>query len=288
MRRGLLPILLLGACSPDAVPMQPSSAASAGIVSLNPCTDAILLEVAAPQDIAALSHYSSDPASSSIDPALARRFPATGGTVEEIVALRPRLVIGSTFTPPATRQALARLGIPLAELPIAASVDHSFEQVREIATLSGHPERGEALAGRIGTALAAAAPAPGSQPISAVVWQSGGIVPGEDTLIADLLRRTGFSSHSAARGLGQADQLPLERMLADPPAVILAAGNGHAGEDRLLAHAALAQMPETKRFSFDPALLWCGGPTIIRAAARLAEVRRSLASEQPVRNGFGS
>jgi iron complex transport system substrate-binding protein len=74
----------------------------------------------------------------------------------------------------------------------------------------------------------------------------------------------------------QADFMPLEKMLADPPEVILAAGDSHAEEDRLLSHPALGSLNGTRRARLDPALLWCGGPTIIRAAQRLAQVRESL------------
>lgn len=271
MRCALLAVLLLGACSPVAAPRQrPPS----GVVSLNPCTDAILAEVADPGQISALSAYSRDPASSSMDVALARRLPTTTGTVEEIAALRPALVVSGTYTPEATRNTLAKLGIPLVELPIATTVEESLVQVRQLARLTGHPARGEALVARITASLNAAAPPPGPA-VSAVVWQSGGIVPGNDTLITDLLRRTGFTSFSAAKGLRQADYLPLERMLADPPQVIIAAG-GHGGEDRLLAHPALTSLSHTPRAALDPALLWCGGPTIMRTAARLAQIRRSL------------
>lgn len=267
-------VAALGACAPGAAPA-PKPRVHPSIVSLNPCTDAILAEVAGPGQIGALSAYSRSPASSSMDVALARRWPATTGTVEEIVALGPDLVISGIFISPATRSALARLNIPLVELPIASSVDESIAQVRRIARLTGHPERGEALVARIETALRVAAPPPGP-PVSAIVWQAGGIVPGDQTLIADLLRRTGFTSLSATRGLRQADYLPLERMLADPPRVILAAGNARSAEDRLLAHPALATLTHTAREPLAPALLWCGGPTIIRAATRLAQVRRSL------------
>lgn len=249
----------------------PPPAPRGGIVSLNPCSDAILAEVADPGQIRALSAYSRDPASSSMDVAVARRFAATSGTVEEIAALRPAVVVASTFTPPATRAALARLGIRLIELPIAGSVDQSLAQVHQLAALAGHPARGAALAGRIEAALAATRPQTGLA-LPALVWQAGGIVPGDQTLIADLLRRTGFANAAAARGLGQADFLPLERVLADPPRVILAAGDG-SGEDRLLNHPALAGLTGTHRARFDSSLLWCGGPTIIRAAARLAQVR---------------
>ena len=99
--------------------------------------------------------------------------------------------------------------------------------------------------------------------------------PGEGTLIADLLGRTGFANAAAARGLGQADVLPLEAMLPIRRSVILAPGIARANEDRLLDHPALASLTGTRRARLDPALLWCGGPTIIRAAERLAAVRRA-------------
>jgi iron complex transport system substrate-binding protein len=98
-------------------------------------------------------------------------------------------------------------------------------------------------------------------------------VPGDDTLIADVMRRTGLANFSAARGFRQAEYLPLERLLADPPALVLTAGNPRAEENRLLGHPALARLKLTRREAVDPSLLYCGGPTIIRAARRFAEVR---------------
>lgn len=268
--------LLAGCASPQAKVPQRS-----GIVSLNPCTDAILAKVAASAQIKALSAYSRNPNSSSMDVDVAKGFASTTGTVEEIAALQPALVVSGNFTPPATRQALARMNIRLVEFPIASTVDESVQQVRQIAALTGRPERGEALTRQIKAALSAARPKD-NLPVPALVWQSGGIVPGDQTLIADLLRRTGFANAAAARRLKQADFLPLERVLADPPAVILAAGD-KSGEDRMLAHPALSGLKATQRESFDSRLLWCGGPTIIEAAQRLAEVRRKVVVTPTVR-----
>lgn len=272
--RGMALPLILSACAPaphgDAPHPRPT------IVSLNPCTDAILAEVAEPGQILALSHYSHDVRSSSMDMASARRFASVGESVEEVAALRPQVVVSGNFIAPATAAALRRMGFRLELVPMANTVDESEAQVRQLAALAGHPERGAALVARMRAALDQAAPPPGSAPVNAVVWQSGGMVPGKATLIADLLRRTGFASLSAARGMGQAEILPLERMLADPPRVILAAGHDGSQEDRLLSHPALAALHGTRREALDPALLWCGGPTVIRAAARLAQIRRGV------------
>ena len=280
MVRRLAPLLLLAVAACTAAPAREAgpavpSGSAPSIVSLNPCTDAILAEVAEPQQILAISSYSHDPAASSMDLATARRFRAVSGTVEEVLALRPDLVIGSTFTPPAAVHAMGRLGLRLEQIGMAGTVEESEAQVRRIAALAGHPERGEALIARIRAALAANR-GPAGAAVSALVWQLGGIVPGDNTLIADLLRRTGFANAAAARGLGQADMLPLEQVLADPPQLIFAASHGAGNEDRMLAHPALAKLSATRRETLDPSLLWCGGPTIIRAAERLGEVRRAM------------
>ncbi|MFY8048965.1 MAG: ABC transporter substrate-binding protein [Erythrobacter sp.] len=271
--------LLTASCIPQSSATPPSPARHhPTIVSLNPCTDAILAEVADPAQVLAISHYSHDPSSSSMDAGQARRFPATRGTVEEVLAFQPDLVLGSTFTDPATASAYSRLGLHLERIGMAMTVAESQAQIRQIATLAGHPERGDALIARMDAALAAAAPPPGTAPIPTVVWQSGGMVPGDGTLIADMLRRTGFTNFAAARGLGQADLLPLERMLADPPALILVAGQSAEtgkGDDRVLSHPALKALKTTRRVTFDSKLLYCGGPTLIAAAKRLAAIRNS-------------
>jgi iron complex transport system substrate-binding protein len=261
-------LLLLGCVDVEPVerPAQPT------IVSLNPCTDAILAEVAEPGQLLAISHYSHDPRASSMLLADARPYRVTGGTVEEVLALDPDLVVAGSFLDPATAQAFRRLGIRVETVGIAASVEESEAQVRRLAELSGNDVRGEALVARIERAVAdARREGPG---VSALVWQEGGLVPGPDTLVAQLLGNSGFASHSGARGLGQGAYLPLEHVLADPPQVVLAAGG-----ERMLHHPALRHLAGVRHETLDPALLFCGGPTIPRLAARLAELRDGVEPE---------
>lgn len=269
MREALPLILALAGCS--AGPIAPShDPERPTIVSLNPCTDAVLAEVAAPAQLLAISHYSKDTRASSMEAEAAARFAATGGTVEEVLALDPDVVVAGSFLAPATRAALEDLGIRVVTFGTVANVEESEAQVRELAALAGDRAAGEALLARIEAALADARPRDG-RAISAVLWQPGGIVPGEAALVGDLLRRTGFSSHSAARGMTQADYLALEEVLADPPELLLVAGS-EVGQ----RHPVLDKLPGMKRANFDTRLLYCGGPTIIRAAERLAEVRGTL------------
>ena len=242
-----------------------SPPAAQRIVSLNPCADAILAEVA-PQSLAAVSHYSHDPRASSMDIVEARRFPATGGTVEEVLALDPDVVVASSFLPPAMRAAFTDLGIRVETVGIASSLEESVAQVRDLAALAGAEAGGEALVERMQAAWDEAAPS--GEAISTVLWQPGGIVPGDGALISQMMRQAGMASHSAERGMGQAEYLPLEAMLADPPELLLV-----AGRERSQSHPALATLRDMRTERLDPSLLYCGGPTIPRALQRLAEVR---------------
>lgn len=253
--------LLVAACAPAS--SGTGAARAPTIVSLNPCLDAILVEVA-PQQVLALSHYSRDPGSSSIPADIAARYAVTGGTAEEVIALAPDLVLASSFLPPPTRSALERAGLRVETFGSPTTIAASLAQVREVAALAGRAEAGEALAARM-----AAPPVDPPPAISALLWQPGEIVAGEQTLIAELLRQEGFASHAAARGLGQADAVTLEALLAYPPQVLLVSGDAPGQRHPLLAKG----LKSTQIAAFDPSLIYCGGPTIPKARARLRAIR---------------
>jgi iron complex transport system substrate-binding protein len=200
-----------------------------------------------------------------MDPRRALQFGVTGGTVEEVLALNPDVVVAGSFMPPATRAALQRFGVRVETFGIAATVEDSIAQIRRLGAITGKEGPAETLAAAIADAVR---PVRDPQPVSTVLWQPGGLVAGETALVTDMMRRAGLSSHSAARGLSQADYLSLERLLADPPDLLLV-----AGQERAQHHAALQAVSDMRVEGFDPALLYCGGPTIIRAMERLREIR---------------
>ncbi len=261
----LLPFLLT-ACGAES---QPRASQLPTIVSLNPCADAILSEVSAPGQLLSISHYSHDPRSSSMPASDAARYPSNGGTAEEVIALGPDLVVADIFMPPATRSALENAGIRVELLGIAGTLEESHAQVRQLANLTGETDRGEQLVARIDSAWDEAAF--DGEPVDTLLWQAGGIVPGEQSLAAAMMTHTGLASHAAARGLGQGAYLPLEEVLADPPSLVLA-----AGDERMLSHPALSQLENVRYDRFDSALLYCGGPSIPRALARFSEIREQL------------
>ncbi|GAO38342.1 putative ABC transporter substrate-binding protein [Sphingomonas changbaiensis NBRC 104936] len=273
---GLVFCLFVAAC---AVPAPPPS--HDRIVSTNPCLDAILVELVPPERIAAISRYSHDPRSSSMAVSRARRLRATGGTAEEVIALKPGLVLASSFTAPATLAAYQRLGLKVATFGTAATIEENRTQIREIARAVGEPQRGEALIARIDRAVAEAAPPDAARP-SALLWLGGSnLVNGHGTLIDDMLGRAGFRNASADYGVTQTGVLPLEYVVSHPPRVVLTPERraGADEESRRIALRTEALSASHARVTighFPEQLFYCGGPTIVPAMQRLAAIRRQV------------
>lgn len=250
------------------------------VVSINPCVDAVLVRVAQPEQILGISHYSHDPEATSIPIEVALRFRATSGTAEEVVALAPDIVLSGPHASPATIFALERMRIRILKFSVPESIEESKTQIRQISKVVAAPERGEAMIAAIDRAVASARPRD-ERRLSVVIWQGGGMVPGRGTLADELLRATGYRNMSGEYGLTKWDVLPLEYLVASPPALVLSVGTGEDERDRMLGHPVVQRLAERVPFRKYPfRLLQCGGPTIIEAVTRLAEVRDEVESRQ--------
>lgn len=249
------------------------------IVSLNSCTDAILVELVAPSRISALSHWSRDP-HGSIIAERARRLPVTHGSAEEVAALRPDLVLTGQFGSAPLDRTLQRLGIPVVRTRTPFTVAESEAQIRSLASRVGEPGRGEALVARVEAALAAAAPRSAAPRVTALLLNPGGTTLGPRTLTGRLMTLAGLENIAARYGAGDWGQVGLERIIADPPRLLLsepASGRAPGWSERITTHPALravrsrmTQAPLPERF------LFCGGPSIIPAVAALAAARRRV------------
>ena len=250
------------------------------IVSINLCADELLLTLADPAQIAGLSTYATDPVMS-FTAEQAKAFRHDVAEAEQVVELDPDLVLAGRFTKRATREMLTRLGYRIVLLDAVKSVDESVAQIRTIAALVGHPERGEALAADIEAARQRAATAgmTAAERPTAAVYQRRGYVSGGDTLAGELLSIAGFANGGGALAGERGGFVPLERIVADPPDFIVVASASRRAEDQgsaLLAHPALADLyPPGRRIVLPERLTVCGGPSLPAALDWLtSEARR--------------
>lgn len=262
-------LLLLAACGP--VPARPVEGRGPPmrIVSTDPCADAVLVRLVAPERIAAISHYSQEPTATSIPLALARRFRGTAGTAEEVIALHPDLVVISSFTPMASRDAYARAGLRVLMPGFASSIADSEAQVMQIADATGTHTGGLALDAGIERTLAAL-PTYRTRP-AALLYIAGDLATGPGTLLDEMMTRAGFADAATRYGLTHTGTLSAETLVARPPAVVLAPPGASRG-----AAMRSALLPGTRRAVFPRNLVNCGGPVIVPALLRLAAIRATL------------
>jgi iron complex transport system substrate-binding protein len=236
------------------------------VVSLNPCIDSVLVRVADREQVAAISHWSHDPAATSLPIGLARQFGRQGGTAEEVIALKPDLVLMTPYTPLATRAALARLGVPSVSVGVPATIAESLAQVQLVADAVGQGARGDALVADIKAELARSRRS--GPPRPALMRMASGFVPGPGSLSEALMAHAGLLSVAADRGLRGAGVIPLETLALNPPQLLIT--------DRPQALPPLVGKLGIRVEPFDRALLNCGGPSLVPAARRLAQIRDSL------------
>lgn len=266
--------MIAGAAALLAAPALATRAAPRRIVSLNPCLDAILIELVPPERIAALSHFAHDPIGSTIA-ARAARLPITHETAEEVVLLKPDLVLASRHTALATRQALARAGLAVELFDVRDTVPEALAEIDRVARLVGEPEAGARLRRRIEIGLACAAAPRDWRPRPALIFQPNGFVAGAGTLPDTLLRRAGFTNAAAHYGVRKWGTARLEDLMMAPPAILFLGEHGRAPwADRVLTHPALAKLAaRTARVTFPERLLYCAGPAMVQAAAAFARGR---------------
>jgi len=259
-----------------------SYAAPSRIVSINPCLDQILVEVADPQQIAALSHYSGDSRSSLIAER-ATQFRMNYGSAEEVMDLKADLVLASEYSSKATIRTLQKLHVNLALFELPNSIEISTQQVTRIANLVGHPERGIALNQRINEALNKSKVRSNQAPLSALVYQENGFVPGEKTLIDEVMHLFGFTNQAKVYGIKQWGIVHLEDVLLSPPQVLFTPESPHepgSWSSRFIAHPVLTKFPAQimRKSIFPETLISCGGPTLIP----LAQVFSSASQYEPL------
>jgi iron complex transport system substrate-binding protein len=247
---------------------QPAS--TGGIVSTNPCSDQLLLALA-PNRVVAISHYSQEPGSTSVPLDVARRYRATAGTAEEVIALNPDLVVASSFTPAATLAAYRRAGLKVLTLNSPTTVAASRDQIRSVAGAIGARAAGERLVARIDRAVAGAAPPDARRPAT-LLYISDNFANGGPSLLTELVGLAGLGDASKDFGLAYSGNVPIESLLSHPPRIVLdpdPSGRTASLRRRVLG---MAGHPVVEG-RFPRELINCGGPTIVPALRALASIR---------------
>jgi iron complex transport system substrate-binding protein len=250
----------------------------ARVASFNLCADQLVAALADPAQVVGLSPYASDPRMSSIADQ-AQRFPRLALQAEALVPLRPDLVLVGTWDRPLTQRLLRSLGFRVVGVDVVSDLGAARAQIRAIAALIGHPERGEKLVADIDAALGRLKAVPRPASSTAHLIDNAGYTVGPDSLASALMVEAGLTPPPGAlRGYG--GHVPLERLIELKPDYLVMASelDEPNGQGALyLTHPALrALYPASRRIILPSRFTLCAGPSLIAAFDYLAGVMTKL------------
>jgi iron complex transport system substrate-binding protein len=222
------------------------SEAVTGVVSLDLCTDRMLVNYAHAGQVLALSP-------------LALRYGITAskqgwtshdGSLEQILELRPELVLTGEYNAVTLSRRLQQLGIRVEVLPLPRSLDQVNDYQQQLLSLLGLPAEKRVLPSE---------PVNKTQRPRLLLLGANGIGTGRGTLEDDVLQRAGWSNYLEEEGY---QRLDLERIVREPPEAILwAAPEENALANLFAEHPALRRAVPEERWLYTDYWRWqCPGP----------------------------
>ncbi|WP_429028155.1 ABC transporter substrate-binding protein [Bradyrhizobium sp. I1.14.4] len=257
-------------------------AAGPRIVSMNVCSDQLVLSLADPDQILGLSRFSRD-AWQSWAAGQARNYPRLSGEAEDVLLLKPDIVVVSLFDKRATRDLLKANGLHLVEFTVPRTLDEVRDQIRAMGDVVQHPDRALAEIARLDAAIARARALASGHHYRVLPLERRGFVSGDSSLVSSLLAATGLTNAAGELGFNAGGFASLEAIVKLRPDFILVSEAGDRAEDdgrAFLLHPALERFyPPDKRIVLPERLTVCGGVMLADALDRLtAELQRVSAA----------
>jgi iron complex transport system substrate-binding protein len=246
--------LLLGASAVHA--------AGPRVVSMNLCTDQLVMMLADPDQIVSLSPMATDAHSSALRDT-AGQFTQNSGSAEEIYLSKPDLIVAGLYTEKASVHMLQSLDLRVEIFEPADSFDAVRANIVRLAKVIGHPDRGHAMVADFDARLAALQSGIAQRP-RAILYHANGYTSGAQSLSNDILTAAGFENLAVELGLTWGGTVPLERLIMIDPDVVITGRPfpGHSRGEEILRHPALTPL---KMSAHTDARWVCGTPMVLDA-----------------------
>ncbi len=282
----LLLILPAAAARRHAPPKAPKPAAPR-IVSTFLCTDEYVFRLVPRDRIAGLSYLAGDthPVVSTIADRV-KGIPLVHASAEEVLALKPTLVITYRNTNARLRQQLEKAHVPILQVPWARSVADVRRITRMLGAKLGAKERAAALVAEMDARLVAARLQRPDPPVPTLIYQPNGYAA-EGGVSDEILRAAGLRNIAESLHLTPSGTLPVEAVLAAAPELLIldsVHGSKPSRANALLQHPAIAALKGKSLIAHAPLTpLLCPGPwsaDVAGAFALLGRKARTLAEQR--------
>ena len=253
------------------------------IVSMNLCTDELLMRIVAPSRIASVTYLSQQPINAPLGlGGIASKLKVNHGLAEEVLMQEPDLILAGRFTATTAVNLLRRLGYTIVTFDPELTLDDMRANIRKLGEAVGESARAEQVIADFDTRLAelqAQIPA-GEKPIFAEVGVNN-FIAGENTLYTHIVNAGGYRTLGQALGFDGFRNVPLEEILSVEPALMSTATpwtNPPSMSTLALGHPALrAMVKEIPQVAIPERYTTCGAPSALGAVEILVNARKASA-----------
>ncbi|MCP3870166.1 MAG: ABC transporter substrate-binding protein [Gammaproteobacteria bacterium] len=249
------------------------------VVSINLCSDQLLLMLARPRQIASISRLALEPNSSYMSDAAAG-FPVNDAKLEQLLSLDPDLILAGGYSSPSLIRLLKRLGYRVEIVPSSVNLEQIHSNIRLVARLVGDEDLGETIIEEMNLRVHQISVRSSSTRNRALFYQPRGYTSGSGTLQDLALTLAGWRNLSAELGVNGYGSLDLESLLISNPDQIFTSAYAPETDSvaqRQLRHPALAWVTGNNPLIDIPYRYWiCGGPMLVDAVEALADAHQRL------------
>lgn len=249
------------------------------VVSVNLCTDQLAMMVADPEQLISISYLARDPMSSAMAYE-AKQFGSNHSQIEEIVALKPDMVLTHQWTSPFLISMLERFDIPYVQF---ASVDKLADipaQYLQMGEVLGQREKAKKLANEFQDQLDALITGivHVGVPLTVSSYGPNGWVGGGQSLGADILATTGFNNTASKLSGDFGGYVPLETFVMERPDVVLTSQLWPASSrgESIMMHPAVIQSGLQASLISTDANWDCGNLNVLHAVKQMIDLRAQI------------
>lgn len=276
-------LLMVNAVRAGVQPLGPS------VLSINLCADQMVMLLAEPSQIKALSGLSTDPAGSYFH-LQARQYPQVEMQAEDILPLAADVVLSGPYTPRHTLQLLSELGLRVESLKIANSLEDMLANMRRVGVLLKQEAKAalmeESLLARLSeidrrvTVLDTRMRNSGRSRPKAAVYDANGYTAGPRSLRGEAITLAGWHNVAKDKDIDLYGVIHLEELIQLAPDALI---ESPYSADTYSRGQMIATHPALRKSGLNPIVVSlpsnqtiCAGPWSVDLVAKLVEERQRL------------
>ena len=241
----------------------------ARVITTNICIDSLVFALIGTENLIAVSALADDERYSYISEEV-KDLQKVTFNAEMIYALNPSLVLASNFASAKTKSALEKLGVNVRLISFARSIKDIEKNIFILGKLLNAESQAQKLTSLLKFSRVTA---PNTKQLIALQYSTNRFVHGYNSLISNIIIRSGFKSYSKFLGYNGGRYVSAEALVKSAPDVLILDGDKSFSDKSgsPLYHPALLKGRSKTKALFIKTKYWsCGTPKVVDLITRLS------------------